>query len=210
MAWVQQKSISVQVPYNLVAVRAFYLADKIDIFCTLARDFHLDAELETALALDLAFPTRLNPELALTLDRNLALEIYLSVALSLPNVRSHAFHLALDLAHDIDSRLEQALQELKERLPTLAPDKKIFKQWCEEADGRAWTKKLRAVMIKHRNIGHHWQFSNEQKELLEQYYYANKLLVKCLNSDCYVSREVRQGIEDTLLLPIAEIEQREE
>jgi hypothetical protein len=27
----------------------------------------------------------------------------------------------------------------------------------------------------------------------------------CLNSDCYVSREVRQEIEETLLLPIAEI-----
>jgi hypothetical protein len=41
---------------------------------------------------------------------------------------------------------------------------------------------------------------------LQQYYNANKLLVDCLNSDCYVSREVRQEIEDTLLLPIAEIE----
>jgi hypothetical protein len=37
---------------------------------------------------------------------------------------------------------------------------------------------------------------------------ANQLLVDCLNSDCYVSREVRQEIEDTLLLPIAEIEKR--
>ncbi|WP_390625437.1 NACHT C-terminal helical domain 2-containing protein [Nostoc linckia] len=33
------------------------------------------------------------------------------------------------------------------------------------------------------------------------------LQVDCLNSDCYVSREVRQQIEDTLLLPIAEIKQ---
>ncbi|YAG12557.1 hypothetical protein NSTC745_01836 [Nostoc sp. DSM 114161] len=30
------------------------------------------------------------------------------------------------------------------------------------------------------------------------------------NSDCYVSREVRQKIEDTLLLPIAEIKQRQQ
>ncbi|WP_442948904.1 NACHT C-terminal helical domain 2-containing protein [Nostoc sp.] len=28
--------------------------------------------------------------------------------------------------------------------------------------------------------------------MLKQYYDANKLLVDCLNSDCYVSREVRQ------------------
>ncbi|OUL25453.1 hypothetical protein BV378_15405 [Nostoc sp. RF31YmG] len=56
-------------------------------------------------------------------------------------------------------------------------------------------------MIKHRNIGHDWQFSEEQKELLQQYYDANQLLVDCLNSECYVSREVRQQIEKTLLLP---------
>ncbi|WP_442946756.1 NACHT C-terminal helical domain 2-containing protein [Nostoc sp. NZL] len=36
------------------------------------------------------------------------------------------------------------------------------------------------------------------------------LQVDCLNSDCYVSREVRQQIEDTLLLPIAEIKQHQQ
>ena len=50
-------------------------------------------------------------------------------------------------------------------------------------------------------IGHDWQFNVEQKILLQQYYDANKLLVNCLNSDCYVSREVRQEIEASLLLP---------
>jgi hypothetical protein len=57
-------------------------------------------------------------------------------------------------------------------------------------------------MIEQRNIGHDWQFTQPQLELLSQYYSANQLLVDCLNSDCYVSREVRQEIEDTLLLPI--------
>lgn len=65
-------------------------------------------------------------------------------------------------------------------------------------------------MIKHRNIGHDWQFSIQQKELLKQYYDANLLLVYCMISDCYVSREVRQEIEDTLLLPIAEIQKRQQ
>ncbi|WP_157162605.1 NACHT C-terminal helical domain 2-containing protein [Cylindrospermum stagnale] len=60
-------------------------------------------------------------------------------------------------------------------------------------------------MIKYRNIGHDWQFTKQQKELLQQYYDANLLLVECLNSNCNVSREVRQHREDTLLLPIAEL-----
>ncbi len=62
-------------------------------------------------------------------------------------------------------------------------------------------------MIKYSNIRHDWKFSPEQIELLEKYFKANKLLVDCLNSDCYVSQEVRQEIEDTLLLPQEEIEQ---
>jgi predicted NACHT family NTPase len=55
-----------------------------------------------------------------------------------------------------------------------------------------------------------WQFTHEEEELLQQYYYANTLLVDCLNSDCYVSQEVRQEIEETLLLPVAEIEKRKQ
>jgi Rps23 Pro-64 3,4-dihydroxylase Tpa1-like proline 4-hydroxylase len=61
-------------------------------------------------------------------------------------------------------------------------------------------------MIAHRNIGHDWQFTDNQKALLQQYYDANLLLIECLNSDCYVSRSVREEIEATLLLPMAEIE----
>jgi predicted NACHT family NTPase len=61
-------------------------------------------------------------------------------------------------------------------------------------------------MIEHRNIGHNWQFSKQQKELLQQYYYANLLLVDCLNNNSDVIPAVRSHIEETLLLPIAEIE----
>jgi len=95
------------------------------------------------------------------------------------------------------------------QLPKVENNSKKFEQWCK-ASGQAWMEQLRDVMIKFRNIGHDWQFSNAQKQLLQQYYDANKLLVDCLNSDCYVSREVRQEIEDTLLLPISEIEKRQQ
>ena len=52
------------------------------------------------------------------------------------------------------------------------------------------------------------QLWSEQIQHLECYYKSTQFLVDCLNSDCYVSREVRQQIEETLLLPIAEIEKR--
>jgi len=55
-------------------------------------------------------------------------------------------------------------------------------------------------LIDRRNIGHDWQFTEEQVELLNQYYAANLLLVECMNRS-YVSKQVREEIEATMLLP---------
>lgn len=52
------------------------------------------------------------------------------------------------------------------------------------------------------------QFSIEDWHVLLQYYDANRLLVDCLNNASNVSLEMRSHIEDTLLLPIAEIEKQ--
>jgi Rps23 Pro-64 3,4-dihydroxylase Tpa1-like proline 4-hydroxylase len=48
--------------------------------------------------------------------------------------------------------------------------------------------------------------TDDEKALLQQYYDANLIIIECLNSDCYVSRSVREEIEATLLLPMSEIE----
>jgi hypothetical protein len=107
--------------------------------------------------------------------------------------------------------LKCKIKTLKKQLPISdvrkLSDVQELKKWMQ-LNGSDWTEQLRAVMIEHRNIGYDWQFSDEQKQLLQQYYDANKLLVDCLNSDCYVSREVRQEIEETLLLSMLEIENR--
>lgn len=44
------------------------------------------------------------------------------------------------------------------------------------------------------------KFNKHQKQVLKQYYNANKLLVDCLNHAHYVSRNVREEIEDTVLV----------
>ncbi|NEQ29378.1 MAG: hypothetical protein F6K28_62765 [Microcoleus sp. SIO2G3] len=201
LMWICQKSDSLEVPYKLAAVRAFYFARYLgcNLNLTLARN------LEPTLVHNLEpFPEH---DLVRDLDHSLAFNY----------ARDHArdfaltltFNLAVILTRDIDLILKQALQQLSQQLPDPRSKEEIIKQWWE-ANGRAWTEQLRAVMIKYRNIGHDWQFSEQQEELLIQYYDANKLLVDCLNSDCYVSREVRQKIEDELLLPIAEINKRQQ
>jgi predicted NACHT family NTPase len=146
----------------------------------------LDRDL--AHALDLAF--QLNLDLAYALD--LALDRNLDRVLDLVLDRNLAFAIDLD----------KSLRHLKARLPdTLSKHWKNFNPWWK-TNGRDWTEKLRAIIIEHRNIVHDWQFSQTHEKLSQQYYDANKLLVDCLNSDCYVSREVRAEIEASLLLPI--------
>lgn len=115
---------------------------------------------------------------------------------------------ALTLAHKINNQeLIDQLTELHSQLTSMQdlPRKQHMEKWVNE--GKAWIQSLRAMMIKHRNIGHDWQFSDQQKLLLRKYYDANLRLAECLNTDCYLSREVRQDIEATMLRPIAQIKE---
>ena len=104
-----------------------------------------------------------------------------SVKFSYKTVAVRAFYAYVeDLARDLaiaidmdDDVLRQALQALKSKLPI---DREEFSQWWRN-HGEEWTKELRQVCIDRRNIGHDWQFTKEQVELLKQYYAANLLLV---------------------------------
>ncbi len=113
------------------------------------------------------------------------------------------------LASTSSSVLKAKLRALKANLPNLYAqeffDREDFKQWWL-ANGNTLPKRLQAVMKEHYNIDRDWQFSLAQEKKLQQYYDANKLLVDCLNSDCYVTKATRQYIEDTLMLPLSEIE----
>ncbi len=119
---------------------------------------------------------------------------------------SLAFLEKLEKKHKCDPELKAALQKLQSQLPS-DPDSAVIEQWFNQDEGKAWTEQLRTVMIKYRNVGHDWQFSDAQYQLLKDYYNSNLLLVQCLQQARYVSREVREKIEATLLLPQAELEQ---
>lgn len=189
LIWVNEKSLSVEVPYKPAAVRIFYFALAFTFDRTLDRGFVLALAHDLDLALDLNLERDLFS--ALNRDINRALELALDAAV----VRD--IDTALDLA--VDPELRQALQQLKEQPPNQNSDQETSKQWWQ-TNSQAWREQLRAVMIKHRNIAHNWQFSKEQREVLRQYYYTNQLLVDCLNSS-HISPEVRTEIEETLLLP---------
>jgi predicted NACHT family NTPase len=203
LRWLSQKTFSVEVPYKPAVIRAFY--------CYTARVYHAGIAISLVggdslkLVSDFAIDDSLSNSLALARRRNLTLTPTDELSRILDGYRSSVLDSSIARASDPD--LQQLLQKLKEQLLEPDKDEERFSAWWQ-ANSQVWTEQLKAVMIEHRNIGHDWQFSKQQRETLEQYCDANNLLVDCLNSGCYVSREVRQEIEDTLLLPIAEIEQR--
>jgi hypothetical protein len=194
--WVNHKSISVECHNKLVAIKAFYFDLALappEMHCPdlqfnpilsfgLDSTFIFDAELENLpadLAIDYCF------FVSLTLAVNGYLETDFIVP-EIPNI-------------DINCYLLEELKILEQKILSI-----LNHEQQEELED--WILKYREVLIKFRNIGYDWQFTNDDKKLLKQYRDANLTLVRCLNSDCYVSREVRQYIEETLLLPIEEIE----
>jgi predicted NACHT family NTPase len=218
LTWVSEKSLSVQVPYKPAAVRAFYFA------VAIARDIGLLDDLDRGrdIAFTFNLDVYLNCDFDITLDFNLSRILARAYPLAYDFDNAIVYdddgigHLDADLYHLFSSvfylglplELRQALEQLKAQVhkPRYNIISNIISKMWWQVKGKTWIRRLRSVMIKHRNIGHDWQFSDQQKEVLRQYYDANKLLMDCLNSDCNVTPEVRSHIEETLLLPIAEIE----
>ena len=206
LLWVKEKSASVEVPYKSAAVRAFYFQLGCDRYSQLNALDYCDRELISLLdrrlfillalgnihTLDLG----LDDLLTLACDRTLKIDF----STSSPYPFKGAFFLVCERANILAPKLGKALQELKNQLPDINADSWKFRQWWDN-NSLTWIKNLKLVMLEYRNIGHSWLFNKQQQKLLQQYYDANKLLVDCLNSDCYVSREVRQEIEESLLLP---------
>ncbi|MBD2318267.1 NACHT domain-containing protein [Phormidium tenue] len=227
LLWLQQKTNSVHTRYKHVAVRAYY-ADA--VVCAYELPYALDYGLEIDFTYDLNLDIDIDIDLKLILDIHLihTLEILFNIDSNLKSVLEIAFKLSLNLnnnifseiffeiefylklAHEIalelsckaniaDTELQQLVQTVKDELPSPINDLKIYLQWWQ-TNGREWVQKFRHVCIKHRNIGHDWQFTKEQVELLKKYYAANLLLVECMNRS-YVSKQVREEIESTMLLP---------
>lgn len=114
-----------------------------------------------------------------------------------------------DDPHQGNKGLKQALQQLQEQLPEDLDETE--QAWLNSQESKNWSENLRSIMIKYRGFGYDWQgkFTPNQRELFKSYYNANQLLANCLSKpNCFVSPQVRQEIEDTLLLPIAEINSR--
>jgi NACHT domain len=107
-----------------------------------------------------------------------------------------------------EDNLKQFLEDLRDRLPSSDDDlEACFRWWAQ--NGRVWLSNLYKA-IEYRKLI--WingkQLSEEEKNHFRKYHTLNWLLLDCLNSSYSVTSNVRQEIQETLLLPIAEIEKR--
>ncbi|BAU63323.1 NACHT domain family protein [Stanieria sp. NIES-3757] len=195
-----QEGLKFYVNTDITLSRCLYLDLDLDLY--LKRNLYRNLYQNLYLYRNLYLNRNLNQNLYRYLKRNLNRNLYLN------RYRNLYQNLYLELAQKCAPKFYEVLLQLKQRLPdeNKTTDEE-FETWWQN-NGRVWSDDFRKAMIKYQNIGHDWQFSEEQKELLEKYYLANQFLTQCLHQECYVSREVRQEIEETLLLPMSEIEKR--
>ena len=195
LRWMLQKSQAVQTRYQLAAVRAFYLTLALPTEHRLARDQAL------ALAIDPKLAGEVKGELALDLALTHALAVASALTPELICDRLSALRLALDLDHLAEVQPMCGLvQQLKNQLPDVKEDRERVQPWWNQ-NGESWVSQFRTAVIEHRHIGHEWQLNEASQQLLEQYIYGNQLLVDCLHSHAHLTPQVRQEIDDTLLLP---------
>jgi hypothetical protein len=191
LMWVKEKSLSVDLPYKPAAVRAFYFAVAVGRDLGLPSDSDRNRDIALVFNLDVYF----NNDFDIVLDFNLSrllvrfsgvpIAIYQNNYEMILRIHDDKYQFFANIsALNLPLELRQALEKVKEQRNYSGFN--IFsKMWWQP--NKIWIKRLRDV-------------------LLQQYYYANLLLVDCLNNNSDVIPAVRSHIEDTLLLPIAEIE----
>lgn len=196
LTWVLQKAGSTQANYKPAARRAFYFA--------------FDRALAHALDFDRAFNRTLDFDLAPALDFAHALDHAFVPALGFDRTHALACAFNFDCALDSDCVLDSEFVVKLEQLTTEVPSSENWQQYQQwwQTQGQEWLEQLRQAMIQHRNIGHNWQFNDQQEQQLQRYYNANKFLVKLMKIEGAVSEEVRAEIEDSLLLPWSELQRR--
>ncbi len=181
LTWIYQKSLSVKSEYKPAKVRAFYLALAHLLGLALIRNFDPKRNKTKARQFTTSF----------TRARDVALDLAFNL-----NPNTDPAHVLVSVfAQDIEPELRQTLQQLLAELPDPKEHREIFEEW-RQANGSNWAAKIKSV------LGFDLHLSDEQRDLLKDYYKANKSLIECLNSVSDLTPAVREEIEKSLLLPI--------
>ncbi|GFE69809.1 NACHT domain-containing NTPase [Chroococcus sp. FPU101] len=190
---IAEKVKLLQTPYRASAVRAFYFT----LFQN--RDYNLAVSLDVRFASLDNLPEAINLDLTLVRALTDSLTLLKSSELNMKKFLNFYFSLDIEKKFVLDPIFNQALQSLKSELPNLE-NKKEIQVWLQN-NGQEWVEKLRNFLWQYRQLGYDLNLSTSQQQQWQQYYRANQFLVECLQSDCQMTNDVRELIEDSLLLP---------
>lgn len=168
LQFIDQKTQSLSLSCKPVAVRAFYfsLFHNHDLNLAISLDSQLAKELPNDLALDLA------------LERAFDLALALVENPDIKQILNFSFAFEFDSNLIISSDLKQALDCLKEKLPTPDQGKKHLLNWWS-TNGDNWANNFRQTINKYRYFDFSWNFNNSQQELLHKYYLSTQFFLQC-------------------------------
>ncbi|TYQ26566.1 NACHT C-terminal helical domain 2-containing protein [Pseudanabaena sp. UWO310] len=192
LLWLNRKVYVSSKKYKMVALRAYfaYIAFSLSILKSsvlLTLDSEHSKTLAQSLIFNKAFDKSDTISIACGVDSNFSCDI------------SNNFNLDVN-CKTIQESL-QIVQMIRNGFINLKIEGQEFFQWFE-SNGEDWSQSFHQVCLDslNKSFGFDWQFFPSQLEVFTQYYAANLLLVECMNRS-YVSKQVREEIESTMLLP---------
>ena len=187
LAWANDKVKSVYSSQNIYKIRYFYLSLDLDLHFEIDRYFDFSQNIDSCIDIDFY------------IDYDLALDLNLQEILRFLDLDFDLIYLALRKTISLAKQVNKNFSLFLQKLLNLFPDEEEIDYW-EQNYCQDWVESLTKSMIKYRNIGHDWCLTNNEENLLKEYIIGNELLIDCLNSECYLSRDVREKIENTLFL----------
>lgn len=202
--WLNQKSKHISPTCNPAAVRSLYLGFIDDPIQEFAYGFAVDLLIEPRNALSL----KPHHELTEKLQPNLARDV--------SDHTSKKYTYSLDFFYDFNYDSELLSRPEYHILMDMMPEKPVclsyanpvnknwfqeFNEWWEN-NKDLWIKQLRKLFIQLRNVGHDWQFTDTDKEVIKGYIRGNELLIDCLKNSNLTEPSLKKEIEVNLLLPI--------
>ena len=206
LRWIKSNSYTIQTQYNKSAIRAFYFSLACDIIhLNSYKNFQHNYSEDFDESLIYLIDNQSSLYSSVKKAKKFALILYKmhknhsnygfnsEVAINIPDMDKNDLSLIFDL---------ETQQKLIPIINQAHNNKSNFQEWWKE-NGEVWNQKLK-ITTKCKNIYHEYTINNEQINLLNQYYKANRFLLECLSNNCYIEQSLRKEIYDNLLLPFGD------
>ena len=177
---------------TMMNARGLDLDLALDLALDFSRILDLDLDLDHVLDLTLDFSRAL--DLTFTLSRARALDLDLAIIYLLHTRRHYCENIRQLMAAFAQTSGEASQAEFVQALNDLP----LPIEEADEGEWQAYANNLQTLLIRYRNLGHDWNFTDEQWRRIDQYEQGTALLAERLK---LAAVSDRQAIENRLLLP---------